>query len=54
MDARIGYRLREDMDISITGQNLLDSKQPETVVNDSIYIASQIERGFYLRFTWDF
>ncbi len=54
MDARIGYRLSKDIDISITGQNLLDSKQPETVVNDSIYIASKIERGYYLRFTWNF
>ncbi len=54
MDARIGWTMSEKMEVSLSGQNLLDSQKPETVVNNTYYTASQLERGLYLKLRWQF
>jgi len=54
MDARLGWRPREDLEISLVAQNLFDSGHYEfapTFVNS---VPTQVERGVYAKVTWKF
>lgn len=47
LDARINYEVKPNLNVSIVGQNLLDSKSEWLV--DSYH---EIERSFYVKLTW--
>lgn len=55
LDARLGWRPRKNLELSLVGQNLLDSHHPEsgptaTVRNPLV----EIERSVYGKVTWQF
>jgi len=54
MDVRLGWHPHKDLEISFSGQNLLDSQHPE--FSDILYIpvASQIQRGYLAQISWHF
>lgn len=54
MDVRLGWHPHKDLEISISGQNLLDNQHPE--FSDALYIPvdSQIQRGYLAQFSWRF
>jgi iron complex outermembrane receptor protein len=45
LDLRLGWHPRHGLELSLTGQNLLDDRHPEYAAQD--FIASQIPRGLY-------
>ncbi|MFA7242314.1 MAG: TonB-dependent receptor [Sulfuricellaceae bacterium] len=53
LDARIGWRIRRDLELSLTGRNLLDSRQPE-FVNTSGPRTSEVSRSLFGAATWRF
>lgn len=52
-DARIAYRYTDRLELSVTGQNLLDDRHPEQVslTGAPVY---EVPRGFYGKVTWRF
>lgn len=54
LDLRLGWHVNKDLELSVSGQNLLDNQRPE--FSDQLYIpvASQIQRGYFARFSWQF
>jgi len=55
MDARLGWKPRNDLEVSIVGQNLLDNYHPEFKTDMAIEgIPTQVERGIYGKITWRF
>jgi iron complex outermembrane receptor protein len=54
MDVRIGWHPHKDLELSVSGQNLLDNQHPE--FSDELYIsvASQIQRGYLAQISWRF
>jgi iron complex outermembrane receptor protein len=53
LDMRIGWRPSKNLEISLTGSNLLDSRHAE--FNSSPGLApSELNRSFYLGATWKF
>ena len=53
LDARLGWRFKESLELSLGAQNLLDPRHPEF---GSIFLerATEMKRAAYLRFTWQF
>jgi len=51
VDARIGWRVRPDLELSLTGQNL---GEPDHVEFGAAGVASEIGRSVYLRALWRF
>ncbi|RMD84582.1 MAG: TonB-dependent receptor [Candidatus Dadabacteria bacterium] len=52
-DLRLGWRPREDLEISLVGQNLLDDKHMEFGGSDFFAISpSAVQRGFYGKIVW--
>lgn len=52
-DTRIGYRPKDNIEISIVGQNLFDSTHQE--FSESLYsVAAEIERSFYVNIEYKF
>jgi len=49
VDARLGWRARRDMELSLTLQNLLDERHPEF---GSAATRSEYERGLFLKLLW--
>lgn len=49
VDARLGWRARRDVELSLTVQNLFDSKHPEF---GSPATRSEFERGIFLKMLW--
>jgi iron complex outermembrane receptor protein len=49
-DLRLGYPLREGVDLSVGGRNLFESRHREFSSRGSI--PSEVERNFYARITW--
>ncbi len=49
MDARYAWRLRHDLELSVTGQNLLDRSHPEFGPSAT---RGEFERGIFLRLKW--
>ncbi|MCQ8128755.1 TonB-dependent receptor plug domain-containing protein [Methylomonas rivi] len=54
MDVRLGWHPHKDLELSFSGQNLLDNQHPE--FSDILYIpvASQIQRGYLAQMSWRF
>ncbi len=52
LDARIGWHISDNLELSLNGQNLFDNRHPEgtTYYNEP----AQVERGFYGKLTWRF
>jgi len=53
LDARLAWRVRRNIELSLVGQNLLDAKHPE-YVHEFYAIPTQIERSMYGKITWHF
>lgn len=54
LDLRIGWHPLKQLELSLSGQNLLDNQHPE--FSDILYIpvASQIQRGYLAQINWRF
>ncbi len=54
LDLRLGWHPHKDIELSVSGHNLLDNQHPE--FSDVLYIpaASQIQRGYMAQFSWRF
>ena len=53
LDARLGWRFNESLDLSLGGHNLLDPRHPE---GGSLFWerTTEMKRSAYLKFTWHF
>ena len=49
VDARLGWRARRDVELSLTLRNLLDERHPEF---GSAATRSEYERGLFLKLLW--
>jgi len=54
LDARVGWQVREALDLSLGLQNLLDNRHPEFEGFDTGVITSQVKRSIYGKVTWKF
>jgi iron complex outermembrane receptor protein len=55
LDIRLGWKPREDLELALVGQNLLDKQHPE--FSAPLYVNSiptELERGVYGKITWRF
>ncbi len=53
LDARIAWKPRAQLTLSLVGQNLLDSEHVE-YIDAGIFDSVEIERGVYFKILWDF
>jgi iron complex outermembrane recepter protein len=53
-DVRLGLQLNDNLDLSITGQNLLESHRSEFIPNFMKFVPTTADRGFYGKITWKF
>lgn len=55
LDVRLGWQVSDTIDLSLTGQNLLDNQHPEygpsTLLDTE---TTEVERSFYAKLTWKF
>ena len=54
LDARLGWRPHKDVELSIVGQNLLDSDHPEFLPEMLATSLTEVERSVYGKITWQF
>ena len=54
LDARLGWRLRENVEISAVGQNLLSDHHAEFVETSAPILSTEVEQGIYGTITWQF
>jgi len=54
LDMRLAWQARPDLELSLTGQNLLDSAHPEYRGGFIQSTPSEIQRGYYLKLDWRF
>ncbi|HKX31140.1 MAG TPA: TonB-dependent receptor [Blastocatellia bacterium] len=54
LDLRFGWRLRENLELSLGAQNLLDPRHPEFAGLDANVVVSQVKRSVYGKATWRF
>jgi iron complex outermembrane receptor protein len=54
LDARLGWRIAERMELSLAAQNLLGPRHPEFFAYTQTYLSSQPARSVYGSFTWRF
>lgn len=54
LDARLNWRIRSDMDVSLIGQNLLDSHHPEQIAEYLDTKPTEIQRAVYGKVTLRF
>lgn len=54
LDVRYGWRPKKHLDISFIGQNLLTSRHTEFVQDVTSVQTLQMQRGVYLRVTWNY
>ncbi|MGB5541084.1 MAG: TonB-dependent receptor [Gammaproteobacteria bacterium] len=54
LDARIGWSPRPGMELSLAGQNLLDSRHPEFNPDFIFSVPTEVERSIYGKVTWNF
>lgn len=52
-DARIGWHITENTELSLVGQNLFDPQHPENISRQAFH-ASEVERSFFLKLTCRF
>ena len=49
MDVRLGWEIRDGIELSVVGQNLLDSQHPEWIRPDGV---TEVESGVYGMVSW--
>lgn len=54
LDVRLGWSPRQNLDLSLTFQNVLDPRHPEFGSTAPLVTATEIERGLYGKITWRF
>ncbi|HKX31320.1 MAG TPA: TonB-dependent receptor [Blastocatellia bacterium] len=54
LDAGIGWKVRETIELNLGLQNLLDDRHPESNSFDAAIIKSQVRRSAYGKMTWKF
>lgn len=54
VDARLGWRLGESLELSIGLQNLLDARHWEFISTQGNALPTQSKRGGYAKMTWQF
>ena len=54
MDLRLAWRPRQNLEISLVGQNLLNNAQPEFLTGFVAATPKEIERSIYAKVTWRF
>jgi iron complex outermembrane receptor protein len=54
LDVRLGWQPREDLELSIVGQNLFESGDPQFGPSFVGNTATSVERGVYAKATWHF
>jgi iron complex outermembrane recepter protein len=54
LDMRLAWKATRDLELSLIGQNLLDSSHPEYVSTNIFSTPVKIERGVYLKADWKF
>jgi len=52
-DVRLSYRLTDQLELALVGQNLLERRHPEQVA-PLLAVNAEVPRGFYGKFTWRF
>jgi iron complex outermembrane receptor protein len=54
LDLRLAWEPRKDLELSIVGQNLLDSQRPEFMPEIVATTPTEVQRGVYGKITWKF
>ncbi|KPK02042.1 MAG: TonB-dependent receptor [Nitrospira bacterium SG8_35_4] len=54
LDARLGWKPVQNLELSLTGQNLLDSQHPEFNPEIVDVIPTEVQRSVYGKITWEF
>jgi iron complex outermembrane recepter protein len=54
LDARLGWKYGDHLELSLVGQNLLDSHHPEFEPEALNTVATEVERSVYGKITWRF
>ncbi|HKX30657.1 MAG TPA: TonB-dependent receptor [Blastocatellia bacterium] len=54
LDLRLGWKVREKIELSLGLQNLLDAHHPEFIGFDGLVVSSQVKRSIYGKVTWKF
>ena len=54
VDARLGWRAAENIELSFGGQNLLGPRHQESIPVDAIAIPTEVKRTVYAKLTWRF
>jgi iron complex outermembrane receptor protein len=54
LDVRLGWKLHEDVELSVIGQNLLDDHHPEYKPEFIDTIPTEVQRSVYGKVTWQF
>ncbi|MFO0773931.1 MAG: TonB-dependent receptor [Nitrospiraceae bacterium] len=52
LDLRLGWRPTRQLELSLVGQNLLDSHRPEYRENIISFVPTELQRGVYGKVTW--
>lgn len=52
MDVRLGWRPTRQLELSLVGQNLLDTHRPEFRENIVSFVPTELQRGVYGKATW--
>jgi iron complex outermembrane receptor protein len=54
VDARLGWQPVENIELSVIGQNLLDSHHPEFTPEIIDTVPTEVQRSVYGKITWKF
>ncbi len=54
LDMRLAWKPRKDFELALIGQNLLDSRHPEAVTEQLASAFTEVQRGAYVKATWQF
>jgi iron complex outermembrane receptor protein len=54
LDLRLAWRPSKNLELSVVGQNLLDSVHPEILSDFILSTPTEIQRGVYVRADWKF
>ena len=54
LDARIGWRPLDNLELSIVGQNLFDAQHPEFADTQIGYANTEVQRSAYAKLVWSF
>ncbi|MBX3324282.1 MAG: TonB-dependent receptor [Nitrospira sp.] len=52
MDTRLGWKPSKNVEVSIVGQNLLESRRPEFATSFVAQNGTEVQRGTYIKLTW--